>query len=39
MGSLDAPERVALRDRLIALLPDVRYDLSLEAQVFTAVRT
>ena len=38
MGALAATEREALREQLIALLPDVRYSLSLEAQVFTAVR-
>jgi SAM-dependent methyltransferase len=38
MGNLDPADRETLRERLVALLPDVRHDLSLEAQVFTAVR-
>jgi ubiquinone/menaquinone biosynthesis C-methylase UbiE len=34
MGSLPADERLALRERLLALLPDVAYRLPIEARVY-----
>lgn len=38
MGALEPDERLALRARIVSLLPDVRYRLPLTARVFTTVR-